>query len=85
MDTQEKPTETKRKLTEEQLKARMKSLEKAVARKKELAELRKEEKNRIKADIEKTIREPKPIPPPILQPEQQQQQEELQRDIKAEE
>ena len=39
----------------------MKSLEKAVARKKELAELRKK---KIKADIEKTIRELKPIPQP---------------------
>ena len=50
MDNQEIPTEeaktTKKKLTEEQLKTRLKSLEKAVARKKELAELRKEEKNR---------------------------------------
>ena len=55
MDNQEIPTEeaktTKKKLTEEQLKTRLKSLEKAVARKKELAELRKEEKNRIKAGM----------------------------------
>ena len=79
MDNQEIPTEepktTKKKLTEEQLKTRLKSLEKAVARKKELAELRKEEKNRIKAHIEKTIREPIPAPQPELLTNQELQQE----------
>ena len=74
MDNQDKAPEdkqVKKPMTDEQLQKKMKALEKAVARKKELAQLRKAEKDKIKADIETKIREPK-VEPKAEEPQPEQ-------------